>query len=196
MVRPHPKTLSPAHLKIMPTLKEKLREFLAAAGIKKGNIARFILAVAVPAIVFAGYVAIGSSFFEALWIVNGILLGVILLIVAVIAGFAVVKSLFLVAGELSLLIFLSQSYCEVSVRAAVSDAALKNLLVLGLLYIGITFVRSLYEVTRENYRKMSGERWSVRRVITIALFLILTGLFLWQIYLVVGPIISNLCVYR
>jgi hypothetical protein len=180
----------------MQKLKEQLRQFLAAAGLKKGNITRFIISLAIPLIFFVGYALLGGSFFEFLWILNGVLLGVILLIVAIIAGFAVVKSLFLVAGELSLLIFLSQSYCEIAARAPASDAALKNLLVLGLLYIGITFVRSLYEISKENYRKMHGERWSLRRIITIALFIILTGLFLWQIYLVVGPIITNLCVYK
>ena len=182
---------------MMQKLRQQIRYFLSAAGIKKGNIARFVLALTIPAIFFVGYAAIGIYFFEAIWIINGILLGVVLLIVAVIAGFAVVRSLFLVAGELSLLIFLSQSYCEVTVRAPASDAALKNLLVLGLLYIGITFVRSLYEISKKNYRKVRGrERWPATQVATIALSVILTGLFLWQIYLVVGPIIANLCVYR
>jgi hypothetical protein len=181
----------------MNRIKEQLRELLAAAGLKKGNITRFILALAIPAVFFLGYAVLGASLFEAVWILNGVFLGVILVIVAVIAGFAVVRSLFLVAGELSLLIFLSQSYCAVPARVAASDVALKNLLMLGLLYIFITFIQSLYKITKENYRRVKDrQRWPATQIITIALFLILTGLFLREIYLVVWPIISNLCVYK
>lgn len=114
----------------------------------------------------------------------------------VMAGHAVMKSLFLVGASLSLIIFLAQSYCEIPVIARTGNGALKTLLVFGIVYIGFDFLRSLYkEITQRssNLKKAnSGERpWVF--LIPFALF---TGLFVWQIAQVLIPILQNLCIYK
>lgn len=184
----------------MAKYKEQLKELLASVGLKKGNIARFATALAVPITFFLGIYLFGNYFLEGIWIANGIALGIalgiLLLLAAIIAGYTVIKSLFFVAAELSLLIFLALSYCDVPSRAVASDAALRNLLVLGFVYIGATFVWSLYRISKENYKKVENERWSIKKMVTVALFLVLAGSYVWEVYLVVNPIILNLCIYK
>lgn len=121
-----------------------------------------------------------------------IIIGITLLIIVIKAGFTVLKSLFFMAAEISLLIFLSQSYCAVN-RTALSDSALKNLLIIGLLYIIINFLHSLWKKMHEEYKSSKGDKsWeNIAFIITFIAFVIF---FIWQIYLVIDPIIQNLCI--
>ncbi len=132
----------------------------------------------------------------SLWIVLGLLFTALLAVVALIAGMAVIKALFVVAAELSLLIFLAQAYCDVPNRLAQNDAALKSLFTVGILYIGFIFLQSLWGILKARYEKVHGEKFRYERTIRTAAYVIFVGLFLWQLYLVVSPIVTNLCVYK
>lgn len=164
--------------------------------VKKADIFSLITSVAIASVFFLGNYFLGKQFLDIMWIFVAVMLSVILLMLLILAGFAVLKSLFLVSAEISLLIFLSQSYCNVPNRSIDGDKALKSLLVVGLIYITLNFCRSLYEALRKNYKAVENERWSKDKVIAVALFLIFAGLFLWQVFLVISPIIMNLCVYK
>lgn len=139
---------------------------------------------------------LGSYFTSTIWIFNAALLGFLLSVIMLIAGFAVLKALFFVAAELSLLIYLAQSYCEIPSRLPASDDALKSLLVVGILYIAVSFFRSLYETIKNNYKKLENEKWAWEKILTVSLYLFFTFLFIWQVYRVMDPILSNLCVYK
>jgi hypothetical protein len=131
-----------------------------------------------------------------LWIVLGILLAALMAVIALIAGMAVIKALFVVAAELSLLIFLAQAYCGVPNRLAQSDLALKSLFTVGILYIGFIFLQSLWEILKARYTRVHGDGWRYERTITTVAYIFFVALFLWQLYLVVYPIVTNLCVYK
>jgi len=137
-----------------------------------------------------------ATLIGSLWIVLGILLTILMAIVAVIAGMAVIKALFVVAAELSLLIFLAQAYCGVPIRMPQNDAALKSLFTVGILYIGFIFLQSLWEILKGHYNRVHGEGFRFERVVTTLAYVVFVGLFLWQLYLVVSPIVINLCVYK
>src|SRR5689334_11222581 len=66
----------------------------------------------------------GTTLYGAAWIVFGFMLTVLMAIMAVMAGMAVIQSLFVVAAELSLLIFLTQAYCAAPGRLPQNNAAL------------------------------------------------------------------------
>ena len=161
---------------------------------KKNWIAIAVSAVVAITVFIVAYVT-SVSLLGAAWIVMGTLLTLSIALIAILAGFVVVKSLFLIAAEISLLIFLAQSYCDAPVRSAVSDDALRSLIILGVIYIGVAFVQSLYAAISERFAKM-GKEVNLTRIIAITLFFIFSGLFLVEIYLVIQPIIVGLCVYR
>jgi len=142
--------------------------------------------------------AILAAVFLGNWIFVGALLTILFSALALMAGFAVIQALFLVAAELSLLIFLAQSFCAVpaSARAAANDEALKILLAVGLIYILVSFSRSLYELLKDRYKKIENRGWSVRTILFLVAFVAFTLIFVWEIYLVVWPIVAGLCVYR
>jgi membrane-bound ClpP family serine protease len=172
-----------------------IKEFVRSLT-KKENILPFFILLIIILFSFVGYSFFGNNLVGAVWIFSSVLLGALLLFTMMSAGFAVLRSLFLVAAELSLLIFLSQSYCMVPVRSAESDNALKGLLVVGILYMAFTFFKSLYEEIKEYYKKDPNYPKRKRGAINGILFIFFVGLFIWQIYLIVYPIISNLCIYK
>lgn len=162
--------------------------------IKKEDRIPYLISLAITLVFFAGVHFLGNYFFEVMWIIIAILLAILISIISIYAGFAVLKSLFLVAAELSLLIYLAQSYCSVSGHTTSSDAALKSLVSLGLLYIAISFFRSLYGIAKTHYKKVEKERWHKEKIMTVSLYLIFAGMFTWEIFLIMKPIILGLCV--
>ena len=155
---------------------------------------------AVAIVLSVGYAVIlvlgGSSLYGAAWVVLGFLLVILMGIVAFTAGMAVVQALFVVAAELSLLIFLTQAYCVAPVRGPQNDAALASLFTVGILYIGFIFLKSLWDALTARYHKLADNPSAPRRVTSIVMFLLFTGIFIWDLYLVMGPIMAGLCVYK
>jgi len=164
--------------------------------IKKENIIPLIFSIVISSVCFLGYSLLGDRLNNSIWIITGVMLVVLVYLIMFIAGFAVMKALFFVAAELSLLVFLAQSYCGVKFRPAGSDEALKSLLIIGLVYIFYSFLRSLLDICKKNYQSVKDEKWSSQKIFSVALFLFFAGVFVWQIYLVINPIIVNLCVYK
>lgn len=177
-------------------LKEKLKQSINRLIPKKENIRPLFVSIAGALFFFLGFYFLGNYFTEIMWIVVLALLGILLSIIMWIAGFAVLKSLATVGAELSLLIFLAQSYCGVPNRLTQNDAALKSLIIFSIIFIIFAFGRSLYTTLKDDYKTIRKERWSKEKIGVVTLFLIFTGLLIWEIYLVVSPIIYNLCIYK
>jgi hypothetical protein len=182
----------------MSVIRQKFKELIKTLTPKTENVRPIITSVVITLIFFFGFYFLGNRFGEFMTIATVLLLAVMLAIIVLMAEFLVLKSLFLVAAELSLLIFLAESYCDVPNRLPLNDNAMKNLLLVGLLYISFIFCRSLYEAMRDYYKKIEDQPKEKQRgkIGGIALFLIFTGLFVYQIYLVINPIVLNLCVYK
>ncbi len=178
----------------MSKLKEKIQEFWQKKRRGK-DIIPFVISFAITILLFLCLHFWGNHFVYAIWTLNGILLSVIMLIVMITAGFEVLKSLFFVAAQLSLLIFLGQSYCDVS-RSNESDVALRILLSIGFLYIVVNFTYSLYKTLKTKNIEIKEKQGSLSKIFTITLFLVFVILFIWDIYLVIRPIIFDLCIYK
>lgn len=115
------------------------------------------------------------------------------------AGLVVIKSLVFVAAELSLILFLAQSYCDVSVvRTESSDNSLMILLVIGLSYVAYRFLWDVYgelKTLAKRFREIDG-CWS-REAITMFIFLILFVVgFIIMLLEVLTPTVLGLCVYK
>jgi len=177
-------------------LKERLKELKQKISLKRENIIPLIFSIIITFLLFLGYSLLGDRFNNSMWIITGIMLVVFIYLIMFIAGFAVMKALFFVAAELSLLIFLAQSYCDVKSRPAGSDEALQSLLIIGLVYIVYSFFRTLFDISKKNYQPVKNEKWSSQKVVSVALFLFFAGVFVWQMYVVVNPVIASLCVYK
>lgn len=180
----------------MAIFKEQFTQAAKRLIPKKGNVIPLIISLSITLFFFLGFHFLGNYFPGILWIIIAVIFGLLMLFIMTVAGFAVIKSLFFVAAELSLLIFLAQSYCGLPNHSIAGDTALKSLLALGILYIIIKFFSCLLEALNGNYKKVESKRWSSEKVIVISLYLIFTVMVIWQIYRVVGPIVLNLCVYK
>jgi hypothetical protein len=163
---------------------------------KQKDVVNLAIAVVLACVLFAAQYYLGSRFDSTLWIFDGILFVLLLVVVMLIADFFVLNALFLVAAELSLLVFLAQAYCAVPQRTMQADQALKSLIVVGLLYIAARFLNGFYKKTKEKYKAIENECWSKEKIFFVTFFLIFTVFFIWQIILVMTPIVSNLCVFK
>lgn len=121
-------------------LKKKIQELKYKAITERKNIIPIISALLISTALFLAYHFLGNYLLGAVGITTLLLLCVLLSVFMFVAGFAVLKCLFLFAGELSLLIFLAQSYCDVPNRSVASEEALKNLLILDLSLLGLIFI--------------------------------------------------------
>lgn len=165
---------------------------------KSSKIARAIIAIVISFLYLAGILTGNIAFLETVWVFALVLLSVLMLVIGLTAGIMVVRSLFVVAAELSLLIFLTQTYCTIpaSSRLAENNSAMTSLFTVALIYIIYLFGHSLWKALKENYKKIEHEPNSWEKWTTIAAFLGAIFLFLWELYLVINPIAVNLCVYK
>jgi len=163
---------------------------------KRENIISLVLSLGIT-IIFA----VDSNFFNhhlwnIAWVIIPIIFAASLMTIMIRAGFTIMKSLALVAAELSLLIFLSQSYCALPKHSAAGDDALKNLLIIGFLYITFIFFRSLYGALITDFEKIDDKKKLWQKILFIVLFLMFICWFAWEIYMVISPIVHGLCIYK
>lgn len=161
---------------------------------EKREILAFCIFVLIVATVF-----IGMTFYRDTFEVIGAMLLVIELAIFItvtwaLAGHAVMKSLFVVGASLSLMIFLAQSYCAAPHLTQAGNEALKSLLGFSLLYLGFDFIRSLYKEVTGHTKRMKEINKGKNPWIFLVPFALFVGIFLWQLYQVMFPIVSSLCI--
>lgn len=115
--------------------------------------------------------------------------------VMVVAGFVVVKALFHVATGLSLLIFISQSYCAAQ-HASAGDSALRVLLLVGMAYVAFDFLEILYLGLKEYFEHLRSTEVTWSKILVTLLFLGFAFFFMRMVYLVTDPIIASSCVFQ
>lgn len=178
-------------------LTDKIKRLGEKRDIKRKDVYRFVVFL-ILSILFS---FLASHYEKQLQGVTNVLfvieLAIIILFAYYFAGRAVMKSLFIIGAELTLIIYLAQTYCDI-VPAVVrtADESMKSLLNLGLLYLGARFVYILYnEVinSADLLRKMNGNKkpWLI-----LVPFAMLVGALVTQIGQVLFLIINNLCIYK
>jgi len=132
---------------------------------------------------------------QLIWIIFFFLLFALFLLFLQ-AGFIVLKSLFNVAADLSLLLLLSQSYCDISKRPPSSDSALQGILFIGLLYVIVEFINSIRKALKEYFKNT---RYKGKKNDEIIITLVFIFFAIWVVYaisLVIIPILNDSCVYK
>ena len=171
---------------------EKIRHKLPA---NKEKLIQFTIFLAISAIVF-----IGMTFYRDTFQAIGNVLLIVELVILVtaawaLAGHAVMKSLFLVGASLSLIIFLAQAYCAAPHLTQAGNEALKSLLGFSLLYLGFDFFRSLYKEVTAHTKRLKELNDGKNPWVFLVPFALFVGIFVWQLYQVMFPILSSLCIY-
>jgi hypothetical protein len=151
----------------------------------------------VALLIIAGIAVVCSLWYPRfVWIILAIEFAIIALLALFAAGFAFFKPLIQVSAGLSLLIFLAQSYCALPAVERVSDEALKGLLIFGLIYLSILFIKSLYKEVRKQRDKFVKMNDGKKSWLMLVLFAVFIGTFIGQLIQVIEPIVRNLCVIK
>lgn len=172
----------------------KFKEKANRLGFTNDKIIPLVLAVSITTISFLDSHFFGNHILTVVWVFIAILASILIFAIFMTAGLTVLKSLFFLSAELSLLIFLAQSYCDAHTKTG--DSALKILIFLGITYMVFEFFKSLWKALIERLDKAKNIKWSWEKNLVVFLFCIFTTSIVWMIYQVVSPIITNLCIYK
>lgn len=189
----------------------RLISFFDRRGMNGENTIVFLAYIGVVILVFASSLIFK---FDPMTVVTGIwfwfaILGLSAIVIYawVKAGIVVFRSLAVIGAELSVLALLSQSYCGVQENMRIADNALMSIIGFGLLYIGFSFLKSLYQELfgdkgSNNEQRKKGAVALMKKngggkilTFTLGLYAIFVATFLVQLYEVVNVIFANSCVY-
>lgn len=175
---------------------KEMKNLLNKLNSKNKNLIPFFVFLGLIAAVFVGASIFGRSFNSGVIVLVTISIFILILFTSTMAILAVFRSLFVVGASLSLIIFLAQSYCALPISARTADDALRDLVGFGLLFVGICFAKSLYKEFFDRLtilKKINDGKnpWTI--IIFFSLFI---GILAWELYRVIKPIISGLCVHR
>ncbi|MFM2357450.1 MAG: hypothetical protein RJA61_187 [Candidatus Parcubacteria bacterium] len=180
----------------MRAVKEFTYSIIDKLGFKRENVVPFLLAVPVAILFLLDQNYFDNHLLLLMWIVIGVAASVVIAWIFMLAGFTVLRALFLLNAEISLMIFLAQAYCGVQAVASPSDDALRTLIFLGVVYIGYEFFKALKKALEVRLDSIPEKKWSWEKVMVVSLFALFTLAFLYSIYQVTEPIVSNMCVYQ
>jgi len=176
-------------------MSERSEYIFKRLGIKKEKQIPFLFFLGIIALVF-----IGAKVFD--FNLNGVALVFFLIVFSILcliawfmAGVAVFRSVAVASVVVSVIIFLAQSYCELPLSSHTADDALKGLFGFGLLYAGFLFIKSLHKELTGGLKTFEKIYAGKKPWILVVLFAAFIGLFVWQLYQVITPIIYNLCIY-
>ncbi len=178
--------------------KWSLKKFVHVLDFNKDTALRFFVFVSIMGLVFVAVTFFGQSFSNLGKNFALAMLAILVLGTWIMAGHAVVKSLFFVGASLSLVIYLAQTYCEVSAasRTVAGDQALKTLIIFSLVYIGFDFFCSLLKEIKDRSNTLKEINNGKKPWLILILLGLFAGFFVAEIYLVLSPIVGQLCVYR
>lgn len=180
----------------MNKIKEIIYKAVERAGFDKGNIFPFIFAISIALFFVFDTTYFHNRLVTTLWIFLAFVASILVAWLFLKAGFTVLRALFLLSAEISLLIFLAQSYCDVRLVTSPGDDALRGLLTLGIIYVSYEFFKHLKKALVDRLHSFPEKRWSWEKMLAVSLFLLFTVSFVWAVVQVVDPIVSNLCIYR
>ena len=165
-------------------------------GFDKKKVIAFIFSVILVLFLNFDLKYLHGSFTILLYILGALLVTLLIAYAMLKAGFTVIRSLCLVGAEVSLIIFLAQSYCGVVKDASPSDKSLVAFLSMSGIYIAYEFLKHLFSALENRLKNMPSKLVTWEKVLVIFFFLLFTTAFLSMIYQVIHPIISDLCVYK
>jgi hypothetical protein len=183
-----------------------LIKILEKVGVERKHIKPFLIFLA--GITAASVFLIATPFFSTIGpVVLTVLFGFIFCLLWFVAGYVVFRSLLTASVGLSLIIFIGQSYCQLSLDKQVADDQLMTLIGFGFIYVIAQFGRSLFKEIFGD--KQAKEEWRQKGMIAVfkeinqdkhswlvlVIYGALVSLFVWQVFSVIDPIIHNLCVY-
>lgn len=174
----------------------KIKEIIKKIVSNREKLIQFSIFLMLSAFVFVGMIFFKETFQIIGSVIFLIALIVLTLVASVFAGHAIMKSLFLIGASLSLIIFLAQSYCSLSNLTRSGNDALKMLLVSSAIYLGFDFFKSLYKEVISHTKKMKEANNGKSPWILLIPFAFFVGIFLWQLYQIIFPILSSLCIYN
>lgn len=124
------------------------------------------------------------------------LLTILLVPAMIFSGYVVMRSLVLVSGGLSLIIFLAQAYCTLPNPPDGGKQALMALVAASFAYLAFEFSKQLWEAWRETFKPIHEQEKSWEKTAVIIILVICAVALVSIILQVIAPITASLCIYQ
>lgn len=175
-----------------------MKNFLEKHNLKTENVIAAAVTAGFVLFMLFGSNALGREVAKVMWIVLLVMICLILVVLMMRAGVTIFKSLIVINVSLTLLVFLSDSYCASSFKDAQGDSALSALLMIGFLCVIYDFSRELVKLVSEDMVRIKGkDGWKKWEPILISsLFLSFITGFVAMVIHVAVPIFLNICVFK
>lgn len=150
-------------------------------------------------VVITSLILIDNTYFHnylliLLWTFTLIVFIIAIWYISLKASFTVLRAFFFLSAELSLMIFLAQSYCGTPNRIA--DNELKIFVGVSIFYICYEFFKKLKEALKVRLDSVPKKTEGRDKIIVITMFLFFLIIFINVIYRIISPIILDLCIYK
>jgi len=162
---------------------------------RKENIFAAIFTISVPVLVLLDKSYFRGHLLQDVWLLLAAVIAMLLIIVMLIAGFAVFRSIVKASAGFTILIFLAQTYCSLESQTPEGVQALTLLWSTGSLYILFEFAKEFQEACKENLSKLGDDKKRWEGKLMIALFILFAVVYMVVLYKVLNPIIQSLCIY-
>lgn len=164
-------------------------------GFNKEKLLPLIFAILFTSLVFADNNYFNHQLLSGLSIVAISSIGLVLTVIMLVSGYAVYKALLHASVGFGVLIFMTQTYCNLQNQTPEGLQALTFLWGTGLIFISYDFVTKFQEAYKEHKKRFEkdGASWESR--LTMSAYILFVVFYLVCIYKVLTPIISGLCIY-
>lgn len=182
----------------MENYKEKIKRCLERFNFRdKSTIIPLIFTVSFGIVLFVGPDILSKYLLSIGLGANIVLWTILMLLILAVVGIAVMKALVYVSAGLSLIIFLSQSYCDALPHTSSGNESLRFLIMTSLAFLVFEFFKIFYEGMVKYFEKFKNmKKEYFLKIILVIFFIIIAFTFLSSIYQVMRPIILDLCVYK
>lgn len=182
----------------MENYKEIIKKYFERFNLKnKSTIIPLIFTVSFGIVLFIVPDILGKYLLSIGIGANLVLWTILMLLILAVVGIAVMKALVYISAGLSLIIFLSQSYCDVLPHTSSGNESLRFLIMTSLTFLVFEFFKIFYEGMAKYFEKFKNmKKEYFLKTILVIFFIIIAFTFLSSIYQVTRPIILDLCVYK
>lgn len=163
--------------------------------VTKENIVSTVFAVLVAAGGLLHHFHLSDLALKGVWILSALMIGLVLVAIMLVAGFAVFRAVVKASAGFTILIFLAETYCGLESVTPEGIQALTFLWGVSLLYILFEFAREFQKVCKEHLDTLGEDKRTWQGRLTITIFILFAAGYIAALYQVLNPIIHTLCIF-
>lgn len=177
---------------------ERFKQLIYRLNINKEKIISLIFALVITTLIFLDSNYFDNLILKSSYVFSFSFLAVVLIAIMLLAGHAIYKAAIHASVGFGVLIFLTQTYCDLGTKTTEGIEALTSIWTIGLIFILYDFASKLQEAYKDHTKPLRDDlkrnKWEPALLIVIYLLFIM--MYISLISKVLTPIVLDLCIYK